>query len=44
VDLLFCTNDITCLRMGAGLALKAAADAVEQAASERIAAGNNERG
>jgi len=35
VDLLFCTNDITCMRVGAGVALKAAAEAIEQAASEK---------
>ena len=34
VDLLFCTNDIACLKMGAKLALKAAADAIDQAAAE----------
>ncbi len=34
VDLLFCTNDIACLRMGAKLALKAAADAIDQATAE----------
>jgi 4-hydroxy-2-oxoheptanedioate aldolase len=35
VDLLFCTNDIACLRAGAQLALKAATDAINQAARER---------
>lgn len=34
VDLLFCTNDIVCLKTGAQLALKAATEAVEQAAAE----------
>jgi 4-hydroxy-2-oxoheptanedioate aldolase len=34
VDLLFCTNDIACLRMGAKQALKAAVDAIDQAAGE----------
>lgn len=34
VDLLFCTNDIVCLKAGAQLALKAAADAIDQAAAE----------
>ena len=34
VDLLFCTNDIACLKAGAQLALEAAADAVDQAAAE----------
>ena len=34
VDVLFCTNDIVCLKVGAGLALKAAVDAIQQASSE----------
>jgi 2-keto-3-deoxy-L-rhamnonate aldolase RhmA len=34
IDLLFCTNDIACLKMGAKLALKAAVDAIDQAAAE----------
>jgi 2-keto-3-deoxy-L-rhamnonate aldolase RhmA len=34
VDLLFCTNDIVCLKVGANLALKAAGDAIQQAAAE----------
>jgi 4-hydroxy-2-oxoheptanedioate aldolase len=34
IDLLFCTNDIVCLKAGAQLALKAASEAVAQAASE----------
>jgi 4-hydroxy-2-oxoheptanedioate aldolase len=38
VDLLFCTNDIVCLKAGAQLALKAATEAVDQAASEGQAA------
>jgi 2-keto-3-deoxy-L-rhamnonate aldolase RhmA len=40
VDLLFCTNDIACLRMGAKLALKAATDAIDQAAAELPKPGN----
>ncbi len=35
VDLLFCTNDIVCLKRGAQEALKAAAEAIEQAEEER---------
>jgi 2-keto-3-deoxy-L-rhamnonate aldolase RhmA len=34
VDLLFCTNDIVCLKAGAQLALNAAADAIVQARDE----------
>jgi 2-keto-3-deoxy-L-rhamnonate aldolase RhmA len=34
IDLLFCTNDITCLKTGAQLAINAAAKAIDQAASE----------
>ena len=34
VDLLFCTNDIACLKAGAQLALNAAANAIDQAAAE----------
>ena len=34
VDVLFCTNDIAALKAGAGLALKAATEAIEQAAIE----------
>ncbi len=34
VDLLFCTNDIVCLKMGAQAALKAATDAIAQAEEE----------
>lgn len=34
IDLLFCTNDITCLKTGAQLAIDAAAKAIDQAASE----------
>ena len=34
VDLLFCTNDITCLKMGAQLAIEAATKAIDQAAAE----------
>ncbi len=34
VDLLFCTNDIACLKMGARQALKSAADAIDQATAE----------
>jgi len=34
VDLIFCTNDIACLKVGAQLALKSAAEAIEQAAAE----------
>jgi 4-hydroxy-2-oxoheptanedioate aldolase len=35
IDLLFCTNDIVCLKMGAQFALKSAAEAVTQAAEEQ---------
>ena len=35
VDLLFCTNDIVCLKRGAQEALKAAAEAIAQAEEER---------
>jgi 2-keto-3-deoxy-L-rhamnonate aldolase RhmA len=35
VDLLFCTNDIVCLKMGAAAALKAAAEAIAQAEEEQ---------
>jgi 4-hydroxy-2-oxoheptanedioate aldolase len=35
VDLLFCTNDIACLKMGAQAALKSAGEAITQAAEER---------
>ncbi len=35
IDLLFCTNDIACLKIGAKQALQAATDAIEQAAKER---------
>jgi 4-hydroxy-2-oxoheptanedioate aldolase len=38
IDLLFCTNDITCLKIGAQVALQAAATAIAQAQSEREAA------
>jgi 4-hydroxy-2-oxoheptanedioate aldolase len=34
IDLLFCTNDITCLKAGAQLAIDSAAKAIDQAASE----------
>jgi 2-keto-3-deoxy-L-rhamnonate aldolase RhmA len=34
IDLLFCTNDITCLKTGAQLAIDAAAKAIDQAALE----------
>ncbi|MGA8108562.1 MAG: aldolase/citrate lyase family protein [Acidobacteriaceae bacterium] len=34
VDLLFCTNDIVCLKTGAQLALTAAVEAIEQAAPQ----------
>jgi 4-hydroxy-2-oxoheptanedioate aldolase len=34
IDLLFCTNDITCLKSGAQLAIDAATKAIAQAASE----------
>lgn len=34
IDLLFCTNDITCLRTGAQLAMDAAVKAIDQASSE----------
>jgi len=34
IDLLFCTNDVVCLKAGAQLALKAAGDAIDQAAAE----------
>jgi 2-keto-3-deoxy-L-rhamnonate aldolase RhmA len=39
IDLLFCTNDIVCLRAGAQLALKSAAEAIQQAAEETSTAG-----
>jgi 2-keto-3-deoxy-L-rhamnonate aldolase RhmA len=39
IDLLFCTNDIVCLRAGAQLALKSAAEAIRQAAEETSTAG-----
>jgi 4-hydroxy-2-oxoheptanedioate aldolase len=40
VDLLFCTNDVVCLKVGAQAALKASAEAIAQAAEEmRAAAG-----
>jgi 2-keto-3-deoxy-L-rhamnonate aldolase RhmA len=35
VDLLFCTNDIVCLKMGAAAALKSAAEAIAQAEEEQ---------
>jgi 4-hydroxy-2-oxoheptanedioate aldolase len=35
VDLLFCTNDIVCLKMGAQAALKSATEAIAQATEER---------
>jgi 2-keto-3-deoxy-L-rhamnonate aldolase RhmA len=35
VDLLFCTNDIVCLKVGAQAALKSAMEAIDQASSER---------
>lgn len=35
VDLLFCTNDIGSMRLGAASAMKAAIDAVDQAANEK---------
>ncbi|HEY0265039.1 MAG TPA: aldolase/citrate lyase family protein [Granulicella sp.] len=34
IDLLFCTNDIVCLKQGADLAMKAAHQAIEQAQQE----------
>jgi 4-hydroxy-2-oxoheptanedioate aldolase len=34
IDLLFCTNDIVCLKMGAAAALKSAAEAIAQAEEE----------
>jgi 4-hydroxy-2-oxoheptanedioate aldolase len=34
IDLLFCTNDITCLKTGAQFAFDAAAKAISQAVSE----------
>lgn len=34
IDLLFCTNDIVCLKVGAQMAMKAAEDAITQAAAE----------
>jgi 4-hydroxy-2-oxoheptanedioate aldolase len=34
VDLIFCTNDIACLKVGAQHALRAAGEAIEQAAAE----------
>jgi 2-keto-3-deoxy-L-rhamnonate aldolase RhmA len=36
VDLLFCTNDIVCLKVGAQAALAAAHEAIEQAESEKV--------
>jgi len=38
IDLLFCTNDIVCLKVGAQSALKSAAEAIAQAESERTVA------
>lgn len=46
VDLLFCTNDIACLKMGASAALKSAAEAmaiVEEEAAERYAVVSREK-
>ncbi len=34
IDLLFCTNDIVCLKTGAQLAMKAAEEAIAQARGE----------
>ena len=36
IDLLFCTNDIVCLKTGAQMALKSATDAITQAAEEKL--------
>jgi 2-keto-3-deoxy-L-rhamnonate aldolase RhmA len=36
VDLLFCTNDIVCLKMGARAALKSATEAIERVDEERV--------
>lgn len=36
VDLLFCTNDIACLKMGAHSALKSATEAMERVEEERV--------
>ena len=36
IDLLFCTNDIVCLKTGAQMALKSATDAIAQAAEEKL--------
>ena len=35
IDLLFCTNDIVCLKMGAKAALEGAAAAIAQAEEEQ---------
>jgi hypothetical protein len=36
VDLLFCTNDIVCLKMGAHSALKSVTEAMERVEEERV--------
>lgn len=36
VDLLFCTNDISCLKLGAQSALRSATEAIAQAEEERV--------
>jgi 4-hydroxy-2-oxoheptanedioate aldolase len=36
VDLLFCTNDISCLKLGAQAALRSAAEAIAQVEEERV--------
>lgn len=41
VDLLFCTNDIVCLKVGAQVALKSAMEAIDQASSEHSLLGRN---
>jgi 2-keto-3-deoxy-L-rhamnonate aldolase RhmA len=41
IDLLFCTNDIVCLKVGAQAALKSAEEAIAQADSEQGVVGSN---
>jgi 2-keto-3-deoxy-L-rhamnonate aldolase RhmA len=41
IDLLFCTNDVVCLKVGAQSALQSAAEAIAQAESERLASSRN---
>jgi len=44
IDLLFCANDIVCLKTGAQVALRAAADAIAQAGSETLASAASRNG